>query len=149
MEEFLLVTDNNTVRSSSNNNTEYKVSRDVGTFQKKGQSEHSRIIAENIRNYLAESNYNQTTLAAKVGISKSTMSDYLNLRAKPSHRILQKIANVFEVGKSDIDTTYKDGKIDISPEAELLATHLNKDFTADDIAKIIDFIDLIKQSKNN
>lgn len=108
-----------------------------------------KIIAENIRKYLAESNYNQTTLAEKVGISKSTMSDYLNLRSKPSHGVLQKIADAFGVGKSDIDTTYKDRKsTDVGSDAELLAAHLNKDFTDDDMAKIIDYIDMIKRSKN-
>ncbi|HCT0361124.1 TPA: helix-turn-helix transcriptional regulator, partial [Staphylococcus pseudintermedius] len=34
--------------------------------------------------------------------------DYLNLRSNPSHGVIQRIADVFGVGKSDIDTTYKD-----------------------------------------
>lgn len=33
-------------------------------------------------------------------------------------------------------------------DAELLAAHLNKDFTDEDMAKIIDYIDMIKRSKN-
>lgn len=70
--------------------------------------EQIKIIAENIKKYLKEKNMTQTELASRVGVSKSTMSDYLALRSKPSHGVLEKIANVFSVGKSDIDTTYQD-----------------------------------------
>lgn len=67
----------------------------------------NKIIATNIKKYLKANNMTQKKLAEKIGISASTMSDYMNLRAKPSHGVLQKIADVFNVGKSDIDTTYK------------------------------------------
>ena len=43
-----------------------------------------------------------------MGISPSTMSDYMNLRSNPSHGVIQKIADYFGIMKSDIDTTYKD-----------------------------------------
>jgi transcriptional regulator with XRE-family HTH domain len=66
------------------------------------------IIAENIKKYLEIHNMNQKTLAEKINIKPSTVSDYLNYRSKPSHGIIQKIADVFGVHKSDIDTTYKD-----------------------------------------
>ncbi|MRW57395.1 helix-turn-helix domain-containing protein, partial [Staphylococcus aureus] len=50
----------------------------------------------------------QKKLAELINIKPSTLSDYLNLRSNPSHGVIQRIADVFEVGKSDIDTTYKD-----------------------------------------
>lgn len=105
-----------------------------------------KIIAENIRKYLRQSTYNQTTLAERAGISKSTMSDYLNLRAKPSHGVLQKIADAFEVGKSDIDTTYKDKP---TSKAELLAAHIDDDVSDEEMAQIINYIDLIKKANRS
>lgn len=72
------------------------------------ESNQSAIIAENIKKYLRINKMTQTELASRVGISKSTMSDYMALRSQPSHGVLEKIAGVFGVGKSDIDTTYKD-----------------------------------------
>ncbi|HDM0207172.1 TPA: XRE family transcriptional regulator, partial [Staphylococcus aureus] len=54
------------------------------------------------------SNMSQKKLAELINIKPSTLSDYLNLRSNPSHGVIQRIADVFEVGKSDIDTTYKD-----------------------------------------
>ncbi len=72
--------------------------------------EHTKIIASNIKKFLQVHKMHQKELAKKVGISPSTLSDYLNLRAKPSHSVVQKIAEVFDVEKSDIDTTYKSEK---------------------------------------
>lgn len=70
--------------------------------------ERNIIIAKNIRKFLNVSNMSQKKLAELINIKPSTLSDYLNLRSNPSHGVIQRIADVFEVGKSDIDTTYKD-----------------------------------------
>ncbi|HCX1255887.1 TPA: helix-turn-helix transcriptional regulator [Staphylococcus aureus] len=70
--------------------------------------ERNIIIAKNIRKFLNDSNMSQKKLAELINIKPSTLSDYLNLRSNPSHGVIQRIAHVFEVGKSDIDTTYKD-----------------------------------------
>ncbi|HDK5667252.1 TPA: helix-turn-helix transcriptional regulator [Staphylococcus pseudintermedius] len=65
-------------------------------------------MAKNIRRFLDDSNMSQKKLAELINIKPSTLSDYLNLRSNPSHGVIQRIADVFGVGKSDIDTTYKD-----------------------------------------
>ena len=68
----------------------------------------NKIIANNIRKYLKQSTMTQKQLAELIGIKPSTLSDYLNLRSNPSHGVIQKIADVFGIVKSDIDTTYKE-----------------------------------------
>ncbi|MHC5249138.1 LexA family protein [Enterococcus sp. LJL90] len=70
--------------------------------------ERNKIIAANIKSFLHDRNTTQKALALAIGISPSTMSDYMNLRSNPSHGVIQKIADYFNVGKSDIDTTYKE-----------------------------------------
>ncbi|UNB47629.1 XRE family transcriptional regulator [Staphylococcus coagulans] len=70
--------------------------------------ERNKIIANNIRKYLKQANMTQKQLAELIGIKQSTLSDYLNLRSNPSHGVIQKIADVFDIVKSDIDTTYKE-----------------------------------------
>ncbi|OHS43551.1 XRE family transcriptional regulator [Staphylococcus sp. HMSC65H10] len=70
--------------------------------------ERNKIIANNIRKYLKQSTMTQKQLAELIGIKPSTLSDYLNLRSNPSHGVIQKIADVFGIVKSDIDTTYKE-----------------------------------------
>lgn len=68
----------------------------------------NQIIATNIKRYIKENKITQKELAESIGISPSTMSDYMNLRSNPSHGVIQKIADFFGILKSDIDTTYKE-----------------------------------------
>ncbi|TLQ07084.1 helix-turn-helix domain-containing protein [Marinilactibacillus psychrotolerans] len=70
--------------------------------------ERNKIIAANIKKYVKEKGITQKELANQIGISPSTMSDYMNLRSNPSHGVIQKIADYFGILKSDIDTTFKD-----------------------------------------
>lgn len=72
------------------------------------EKERNKIIAANIKHYIKQNGITQKKLAQEIGISPSTMSDYMNLRSNPSHGVIQKIADYFQILKSDIDTTYKD-----------------------------------------
>ena len=65
-----------------------------------------KIIATNIRKYIKERGITQKKLAEDIGISPSTLNDYLTLRISPSHGVIQKIADYFEISKTDIDTTW-------------------------------------------
>lgn len=67
----------------------------------------NKIIAANIKKLLQENNMTQKELAEKINISPSTISDYMNLRSNPSHGVIQRIADLFKVQKTDIDSTYK------------------------------------------
>jgi transcriptional regulator with XRE-family HTH domain len=71
------------------------------------------IIATNIKKFIKENKITQKQLAKEIGISPSTMSDYMNLRSNPSHGVIQKIADYFGIMKSDIDTTYKENNSSI------------------------------------
>lgn len=72
-----------------------------------------KVIVENIKKLLKQHDMTQSELANKIGIARSTMSDYMNFRSKPGAGALEKMAAVFGVTKSDIDTTYKNTKVEI------------------------------------
>lgn len=72
-----------------------------------------QIIVENIKKLLKQHDMTQSELANRIGIARSTMSDYMNYRSKPGAGSLEKMAAVFGVTKSDIDTTYKNTKVEI------------------------------------
>ncbi|MEC2497130.1 S24 family peptidase [Bacillus cereus] len=72
-----------------------------------------QTIVKNIKKFLKENDMTQSDLASQIGIARSTLSDYMNYRAKPSSGVLEKMATVFGVTKSDIDTTYKNSKVEI------------------------------------
>ena len=69
--------------------------------------ERMQIIANNITNYRKAKGITQKELASAIGISQSTMTDYMKLRTAPSWGVIQKLADYFGVKKSDIDTTFK------------------------------------------
>ncbi|PGS68285.1 DNA-binding protein [Bacillus cereus] len=71
------------------------------------------IIVKNIKKFLKQNNMTQSDLANQIGIAKSTMSDYMNYRSKPGAGVLEKMAAVFSVTKADIDTTYKNTKVEL------------------------------------
>lgn len=70
--------------------------------------ERMQIIADNITYYRKLNKMTQKQLAEQIGIKPSTLSDYINLRSAPSFGVIQKLADFFEIKKSDIDTTFKE-----------------------------------------
>ncbi|MBY7111411.1 helix-turn-helix domain-containing protein [Bacillus sp. 17RED48] len=72
-----------------------------------------QTIVRNIKKFLKEKDMTQSELANQIGIARSTLSDYMNYRAKPSSGVLEKMAAVFGVTKSDIDTTYRNVKLEV------------------------------------
>ena len=81
-----------------------------------------QIIAENITHYRKQRGITQKELAEEVGITASTMTDYMKLRSAPSFGVIQKLADYFGVKKSDIDTTFKEESINSLSDAPDLLT---------------------------
>lgn len=76
-----------------------------------------QIIADNITYYRKEKKITQKELAAAIGISPSTLTDYIKLRSAPSFGVIQKMADYFGIKKSDIDTTFKEIKPTPAPQS--------------------------------
>ncbi|HEM5273287.1 TPA: helix-turn-helix domain-containing protein [Streptococcus suis] len=72
------------------------------------EKKRMQVIAENITYYRKQRGITQKELAIEVGITPSTMTDYMKLRSAPSFGVIQKLADYFGIKKSDIDTTFKE-----------------------------------------
>lgn len=81
------------------------------------EKKRMQIIAENITHFRKQRSITQKELAKEIGISASTMTDYMKLRSAPSFGVIQKLADYFGVRKSDIDTTFKEESTDSLPDA--------------------------------
>ncbi|CKL38623.1 cI repressor [Streptococcus pneumoniae] len=81
------------------------------------EKKRMQIIAENITHFRKQRGITQKELAKKVGITASTMTDYMKLRSAPSFGVIQKLADYFGVKKSDIDTTFKEESTNSLPDA--------------------------------
>ena len=81
------------------------------------EKKRMQIIAENITHFRKQRGITQKELAKEVGITPSTMTDYMKLRSAPSFGVIQKLADYFGVKKSDIDTTFKEESTNSLPDA--------------------------------
>ena len=86
------------------------------------EKKRMQIIAENITYFRKQRGITQKELAKEVGITASTMTDYMKLRSAPSFGVIQKLADYFGVKKSDIDTTFKEESTNSLPDTPDLLT---------------------------
>ena len=86
------------------------------------EKKRMQIIAENITHFRKQRGITQKELAKEVGISASTMTDYMKLRSAPSFGVIQKLSDYFGVKKSDIDTTFKEESTNSLPDIPDLLT---------------------------
>lgn len=64
-------------------------------------------IADNIKRLMEENNWNQIQTSKASGVSKSTLSDYINAKTLINPGNVEKLAAAFGVTKSDIDPSFK------------------------------------------
>lgn len=86
------------------------------------EKKRMQIIAENITYFRKQRGITQKELAKEVGITASTMTDYMKLRSAPSFGVIQKLSDYFGVKKSDIDTTFKEESTNSLPDTPDLLT---------------------------
>lgn len=91
------------------------------------EKKRMQIIAENITHFRKQRGITQKELAKEVGITASTMTDYMKLRSAPSFGVIQKLADYFGVKKSDIDTTFKEESTNPLPDTPDLLTQQIRD----------------------
>ncbi|PGT89192.1 LexA family transcriptional regulator [Bacillus sp. AFS040349] len=64
-------------------------------------------ISENIKRLMKERGWTQIKLSEQSGISKSTLSDYINHKTLINPGNVQKLSDTFKVHKSEIDPSFK------------------------------------------
>ncbi|MEK4169408.1 helix-turn-helix transcriptional regulator [Staphylococcus sp. FSL W8-1268] len=100
-------------------------------------------ISTNIRKIMKAQGLRQLDLANKSGISRSTISDYLNNKTLINPENVQKIADALNVNKSDIDPSFNPQK-----NQDTMAAHLDySDLTEDEQKEVEQFIQFIRNRK--
>ncbi len=61
-----------------------------------------QMITENIKNEIETSGKSKTAIAKAIGVSKSTVSQYLSGRAQPTLATLSKLCRVLDCSADDI-----------------------------------------------
>ncbi|MEN3134529.1 MULTISPECIES: helix-turn-helix domain-containing protein [Bacillus cereus group] len=110
-------------------------------------------IAENIKRLMKQHSWTQLKLSEESGISKSTISDYLNSKTLINPGNVEKIATAFNVPKSKIDPSFSSStikkdknikKAQKDKNIQTIAAHLEgKDITDDKMEDVLNYIDFI------
>lgn len=77
-----------------------------------------REISENIKRLLKKKDWTQLKLSEESGISKSTLSDYINCKTLINPGNVEKLSIAFDVPKSEIDPSFKRSDLMREQEAD-------------------------------
>lgn len=106
------------------------------------------ILRKRIANLIDESNYTQKEVAFKLKIDNSALSRIINGTRKISSDELNRVSDIFNVSTDYLLGKTENRNIAPSDNATLIAAHIEPDATDEDMAKILDYIEMVKKSKN-
>ncbi|EHJ08091.1 helix-turn-helix domain-containing protein [Staphylococcus simiae] len=100
-----------------------------------------KILSENLRQLMKENNITQVELSEAIGVSQSTISNWLKEVKYPRISKVQELANYFNVPKSKITE-------DKSMQQDTIAAHLDySDLTDEEMEEVQQFIEFVKNRK--
>ncbi|AQL57083.1 hypothetical protein BVH56_05665 [Abyssicoccus albus] len=91
-------------------------------------------------------NVDQNKLAKDIGVSQSSISQWLNMSKYPRIDRIEMLADYFNVMKSDL-TEDKTSKSYSKSKIETIAAHIDDDVTEEEMEDIVNYIEFIKSKK--
>lgn len=104
-----------------------------------------KILSENLEQLMKQNNITQIELSEAIGVSQSTISNWIKELKYPRIGKVEELAEYFNVPKSRIterqDTSYE--------EQDTIAAHFDKDdLTEDEMKEVEQFIEFVKNRRN-
>lgn len=101
-----------------------------------------KILSENLEQLMKDKNITQVELSEAIGVSQSTISNWLKEVKYPRISKVQLLADYFNVPKSRITEDQKE-------QFHTIAAHFDKeDLTEEELDEVRQFIEIIKRRKN-
>lgn len=102
-----------------------------------------KILSENLEQLMKENNVTQIELSEAIGVSQSTISNWLKEVKYPRISKIQELADYFNVPKSRITEDKNEMRQDT------VAAHFDKeDLTEEEMKEVQNFIRFIKSKRN-
>lgn len=103
-----------------------------------------KILSENLEQLMKQNNITQIELSEAIGVSQSTISNWIKEIKYPRIGKVEELAEYFNVPKSRITERQDVAK----EEQDTIAAHLDgDDFTEDEIKKIREFADIVRKAR--
>ena len=97
------------------------------------------ILSNNLKDLLNRKGKTQTDMAKELDLKESTVSSWINGLKYPRRDKIELLADYFNVQPSDIT--------DDKNTYDTIAAHLEDDFTEEELQKIRDFAELVRQAR--
>lgn len=97
------------------------------------------ILSNNLKDLLNRKGKSQTDMAKELDLKESTVSSWINGLKYPRRDKIELLADYFNVQPSDIT--------DDKNTYDTIAAHLDDDFTEEELQKIRDFAELVRQAR--
>lgn len=104
-----------------------------------------KILSENLEQLMKQNNITQIELSEAIGVSQSTISNWIKEVKYPRIGKIEELAEYFNVPKSKI-TERQDI---INEEQDTIAAHLDGDFTEEELEEIRKYAEFVKQKHRN
>ncbi|WP_239748940.1 MULTISPECIES: helix-turn-helix transcriptional regulator [unclassified Mammaliicoccus] len=101
-----------------------------------------QILSQNLKKLMDDNNVTQSKLSESLGLSQSTISNWLREEKYPRIQHIQQLADFFNVPKSYLTDENKE-------ELDNLAAHLDGDFTEEELAKIREYAEMVRKAHRN
>lgn len=101
------------------------------------------ILAKNLRKYISESGKDRTTVAEDLGFPYSTVTDWVNGKKYPRINNIEKIAEYFNVSKSELIEDFEE----IKKDNDRLATIVMKLRTNKDLLDVVERLSYLDKNK--
>ena len=89
---------------------------------------NKEVLAKNLKKYIAKSGKDRGEIAAELGMSYSTLTDWVNGNKYPRINNIEKLATYFKVSKSDLIEDFEEIKKDNDTLATIIVKlRMNKE----------------------
>lgn len=107
-------------------------------------------IAKNLKSLMKDKGLTQIKLSELSGVSKSTLSDYMNCKTLINLGNVEKLASALNVDKSKIDPSFSQGNQITKKEKSVstIAAHIDENITEEELKEIMTFIEFLKSQRN-
>ncbi len=109
---------------------------------------NKKIMGQNIQAYMDKKNVSRQKLSDDLGVSYTTLSDWIKGNTYPRIDKIELMANYFGIEKSDLVEDHAKMN-NANKTANLLAAHIDDDASEDEISDIMNYIDFLKNKRND
>lgn len=114
--------------------------------------ELKEVFSKNLKYLLDLKNVTKKELSDYLGVSESTVGKWALKKSLPRMGLIEKIANFFEVQKSDLlenkALANSTKKIQEQQQIKTIAAHFDGEMTKDEMNDIIKYIEFVKSKRN-